>query len=77
MSLYTELKDAGCQIDSHYSDLYVLSTPESRAIIARHGGRCSPSAFRSQIDGKVWIDLPFCFEPYWEAVARKAALVTP
>ena len=70
MSLYRELYDAGCKLDHHESDLYVLSTPESCAIIAKHekahGVHLAKQWFRSDQDGKLWIDLAFMFEPFWE-----------
>lgn len=68
MTLYTELRDAGCEIDSHESDLYVLATPEARAIIERYGKPCL--SFISQIDGKRWLDVPFMYEPFWDKKRR-------
>jgi len=64
MNLYEELKAAGIPLNSHESDLYALKTPESEAIIERSG--YSHSTFTSQIDGKVWYDLPFAYYPFWE-----------
>lgn len=73
MSLYTELRDAGCTLDNHYSDLYVLSEPKADAIILEHRGRAASalSRFKSQRDGRLWWDVPFCFDPYWEAVHER------
>ena len=65
-SLYTLLLEAGCKLDNHESDLYVLDTPEARAIIEAHGTGVPCAAFRSQVDGKRWLDLPFHFAPWWE-----------
>lgn len=64
MSLYTALRDAGVPLDSHESDLYALRTPEALAIVARYKWSCS--TFTSQIDGKLWLDLPFAYEPWWD-----------
>lgn len=70
MSVYTDLKEAGIPLDSHESDLYVLSTSEAWVIIRKHKKR--GESFKSQIDGKIWIDLPFCYDPFWENVHRKS-----
>ena len=61
-------------IGNHYSDLLVRWTPESEAIInqwrkendlVRGWGLCS--FFTNQVEGGRWIDIPFAFDPYWQA----------
>jgi len=69
MSIYTEMVQAGIQIDCHESDLYVIDCPESRAILANHGKRpddWNVQQFTSQLDGKGWLDIPFQYSPFWE-----------
>jgi hypothetical protein len=61
--LYDELSEAGIPLDNHESDLYVLLTPESREILKRH--RAHFTTFRSNVDRKLWADVPFSFSPYW------------
>lgn len=68
MSLYQALVDAKCEIDNHESDLYVKATPEVEKIIRQHA--CNASRFVSQIDGSLWWDVPFAYEPFWEAKAK-------
>ena len=63
MSLYEELKTAGIPLDNHESDLYAKVTSESRDIVVRSGWSCS--TFVSNIDGGLWFDLPFAYEPFW------------
>lgn len=70
-SLYHQLHAAGCQLDSHESDLYVKVTPESRRIVeawqAKHG-LSRARTFVSALDGGgVWYDIPFMFAPWWDA----------
>lgn len=67
--LYDELKAAGCEIDAHESDLYVLATDEARGIVAASGRTFSP--FVSQRDGRVWFDVPFAFKPWWDARTKR------
>ena len=53
-------------IDHHASDLYLKRTPASAALVGRLDNKILLSVFRSQIDGCIWYDLPFCFTPFWE-----------
>lgn len=62
MTLYDELVAAGCTLDHHESDLYVLATPEAWNIIRKY-----PYGFtRFRSEGRNWIDLPFMYSPWWE-----------
>ena len=62
---YKALKAAGIPLDQHESDLYALATHEAREIVKTSGW--SHTTFVSQIDGKIWLDIPFAYEPFWEA----------
>jgi len=50
-------------IDHHASDLYIRKTPESTALLKRMRYRNSGllTTFRSNIDGDIWYELPFCY----------------
>ena len=65
MSLYSELKEAGIQVDNHESDLYVKVSPESTTIIKKYKFRMI-TTFKSQIDNTLWYDIPFAYTPWWE-----------
>lgn len=67
--LYTELKQAGCKIDNHESDLYVENTPKAREIIKKYG-YCF-TMFISQIEHTPWLDIPFMYSPWWDARTAK------
>lgn len=54
-----------CDIDHHYSDLYLKRTPAAAALVGRLNNTVLLSVFRDP-DGVAWYDLPFCFTPYWE-----------
>ena len=74
-TIYDDLKNAGVQLDSHYSDLYALANDDCRRIVGeyRKAGTIGPvSLFKSNIDGLMWYDIPFAYLPYWEAVMQKA-----
>jgi hypothetical protein len=67
-SVYKLLKAAGVPLDHHESDLYAKVTPESRAIVADYEHRANVKTFRSETDkGEFWYDIPFAYEPWWEA----------
>jgi hypothetical protein len=66
-TLYERFVAAGLETDSHESDLYVKSSPEAREILKDfplHAKNARP--FRSNIDGKTWLDVPFAYTPYWD-----------
>lgn len=70
-SLYEQIKTAipEDQIDNHYSDLYVLISPESTALIQKYEFKSNVKTFRSNAGphkGKMWFDIPFAFQPYWD-----------
>ena len=65
MTLYEQLKAAGVPLDSHESDLYALATSEAHEIVL---ASCHMySVFRNELDGKLWLDVPFAFDPWWKA----------
>lgn len=73
---YQRLKEAGVPLDNHESDLYAKVTPESTIIITGYenvrkvtgkGAPLNVSTFKSNIDGTLWYDIPFAFDPWWEA----------
>ena len=67
INVYDELKAAGIPIDNHESDLYALYTPDSIRIVKESGH--SWTVFVSQIDGKLWLDIPFAYSPFWDGRA--------
>jgi hypothetical protein len=56
------------QLDHHESDLYVLDTPIARLVIRQFGREST--GFKSAIDGKRWLDVPFAYEPFWKKKKR-------
>jgi len=69
MSLYTDLKDAGCRLDHHESDLQFLVTPESMEILRQHQkkkGHFLGVEFFTSNEGTRWAETPFLYDPYWE-----------
>ena len=74
MSIYYRLKQTGCKLDHHESDLYAEVTEETQKIIDGYNHKSSVKKFHSQIDGKLWFDIPFAFDPFWEKVEKISKL---
>jgi len=64
--LWDEIKARGIPYDHHESDLYIPVTSETRAIVHQYDRNRTATAFISQIDGKMWFDIPFGYLPWWE-----------
>ena len=71
MNIYQQLTEAGCQISNHYSDLYVEVSEASRKIIRDYEFLSKVQVFRNNLDGRLWYDIPFAYEPYWEEKQAK------
>jgi len=70
IDLYDALVAAGVPVDHHESDLYFRATPEAWAIYntvraAMNYIGCAATTFFSQVDGKLWVDVPFAYSPWW------------
>jgi hypothetical protein len=65
-TIYQDMKDAGLVEGNRYSDLYVFDTPRAWEIIGAHQMKAMAHRFKSNIDGRWLIELPLCYDPYWE-----------
>lgn len=69
-TLFQELTVAGCEIGNHESDLHVKDCSVSRPIIDRYcfsGHSPIPATrFYSSIDGSLWWQVCFHYDPFWE-----------
>jgi hypothetical protein len=66
MSIYQELKAAGVPLASHESNLYAKATPEARKILQGYEFKNNVTAFINQVEGGIWFDIPFAYEPFWD-----------
>lgn len=64
MSIWTEVEARGIPYDTHESDLYIPVNDETRALV--RGSGLKYTAFFSSTDHKMWYDIPFAYEPWWE-----------
>ena len=68
-SIFQRLQASGCTMDNHESDLYVKLDGIARGILqtwCAESGHNHYKQFRSEVDGAMWAELPFRFDPYWE-----------
>ena len=71
--LYRHAVEQGLDRDSHASDLYLRVTPKAQALIMAYKFRSNVTTFKSQIDGSIWYDIPFAYQPFWERAMRGRA----
>ena len=60
MTIKSDMIQAGIEIDTYESDLYVPDCPEARAILANHGKQVdgwNVTQFRDNRTGAKWLDI--------------------
>jgi hypothetical protein len=68
VSLFSDVLAAGIPHASHESDLYLPDTQPVRDILVRHPEWLrNVERFQNQVEGACWIDIPFAYDPWWEA----------
>jgi hypothetical protein len=76
-NLWERVKAAGIPFDSHATDLYIPVTEETRKLIADYEHKSIVTTFVSNIDKKLWFDIPFAYIPAWEAKSRNVHASNP
>ena len=71
MALFDDIQKLGIQYDHHESDLYIPITVETVNLVKEYDLYNIVARFKSNIDGKMWFDLPFQYAPYWEKRGMK------
>lgn len=66
MSIYEVCKKNGVEVASHGSDLYIPVTVFTQRLVDNYQFKGAVKTFTSQIDGKLWFDIPFAYDPFWE-----------
>jgi hypothetical protein len=73
MTLFSEIKAAGIPFTNHESDLYVLDCQPARDILKKYPTKfTNATRFKNAVDGRIWIDIPFNYDPFWEKRQRTA-----
>ena len=73
-NLYEKCVEAGVPVEGRFGDMYIPVNPTTAELVKVHlkDGGTKPEIFTSQIDGKLWYDVPFAFKPFWEAKAAES-----
>jgi hypothetical protein len=72
-TLYEAITAVGIPTSNHESDLYFPVSAESTAILACYPSHKSNArTFVNQVAGGHWYDVPFAFQPWWDARKPKA-----
>jgi len=54
------------EIDHHESDLYLKVSDVSNILVSEYAFKQNVKKFTSNIDGKLWFDIPFAYDPFWD-----------
>ena len=65
-TLFQKIVMAGIEFDHHESDLYVKNSTVVHEILEKFPMNATNARpFKSEIDGEMWLDVPFAYEPFW------------
>ena len=71
MNIYDEAKKLGIEMDTWCSDLYLPVNEQTQKLVADYEFKKNVTTFISNIDKKLWYEIPFAFYPYWESRVGK------
>ena len=69
-SIYEQVIELNIEHDHYYSDLYIPVNDTTRDLVASYGHTIDFEFFSSNIDGKLWYDIPFSYDPYWQKLEK-------
>jgi hypothetical protein len=64
-SLFSIIQSRNIPFASHCSDLYVPVTKETTKILKDHPMGINATTFTNQVEGGLWYDVPFAYDPFW------------
>ena len=71
MNIYDEAKKLGIEMGNWCSDLYLPVNEQTQKLVADYKFKKNVTTFTSNIDKKLWYEIPFAFDPYWESRVGK------
>jgi hypothetical protein len=69
-TLYQECVECGILMRNHASDLYIPANEDTIHLLKKHNKRAT--TFINQVEGGLWFDVAFAFDPWW--VARQQGI---
>lgn len=78
-NIFERVKERGIQYNNWQTDLYIPVNDETKALIEQYEFRRNITTFVSNIDHKLWYDIPFAYTPGWNTspVATTPAAKSP
>ena len=71
-TLYKALVSAGVPVDNQESDLYFQATKAALDVLKGFPTQQkNAKTFVHQQLAQLWVDVPFAYDPWWEARARR------
>jgi hypothetical protein len=67
MIIFEIVKSEGIDYSNHESDLYIPVTERTKELIKDYEFKTNVTTFVSNIDQKLWYDVPFAYLPYWHS----------
>jgi hypothetical protein len=64
--IFDTIKENNIEWSNHCSDLYIPVNHLTRYIVSQYQYKQNVKTFISQIDGKLWYDIPFAYYPFFE-----------
>jgi hypothetical protein len=65
MTLFEEVVSLKIPYSNHCSDLYIPRTEQTIGLLKKHGIGTAQT-FKNQVEGGLWLDVAFQFDPAWE-----------
>lgn len=65
MTLFEKIVQLQIPHSNHYSDLYIPVTTQTTQLLKEHNA--PTNIFINQVEGGLWYDVPFAYDPYWAA----------
>lgn len=67
MSIFNEIKRTGIKYSSHESDLYIPVNEKTSELIKTYVHRRNVTIFKNQVEGGLWYEVPFAYDPWWKS----------
>jgi len=68
--LYETLVKMGVEMNNHETDLYLKATDRVLSLLHEYDYKENVTYFTSNIDGELWLDVPFAYIPEWDRKMR-------
>ena len=71
MDIFAKVIARKIEYSNHESDLYIPVTPETTDLVKSYPYMTNVTTFVSQIERKLYYDIPFAYKPWWDVRMAK------